>query len=63
MTATTKSIKNIPILCGAGIKTRQDVAKAMELGVQGILVASGVALAKNPEQVLRDFASGMQKFK
>lgn len=62
ITATTKAIKGIPILCGAGIKTKQDVAKAVTLGVQGILVASGVTLAKHPEQVLRDFATAMQKF-
>ncbi len=63
ITATTKAIKGIPILCGAGIKTRQDVAKAMLLGVKGILVSSGVVLAKNPEQALKDFAAAMQKFK
>lgn len=63
ITATTKAIKDIPILCGAGVKTKDDVAKAMQLGAKGILVASGVTLAKNPEQVLKDFASAMQKFK
>ncbi len=56
VTATTKAIKDIPVLCGAGIRTREDVAKAVLLGVKGILVASGVTLAKNPEQVLKDFA-------
>ncbi len=56
VTATTRAIKDIPILCGAGIRTRQDVAKAVQLGVKGVLVSSGVALAKNPEQVLKDFA-------
>jgi len=61
ITATTKAIKDIPILCGAGIKTRQDVAKAMQLGAKGILVASGITKARNPEQVLKDFASAMRK--
>jgi triosephosphate isomerase len=60
VTATTKAIKGIPILCGAGIKTKEDVRKAMQLGAKGILVASGVTLAKNPEQVLKDFAAAMQ---
>jgi len=60
VTATTNAIKGIPILCGAGVKTKEDVRKAVQLGVKGILVASGVALAKNPEQVLRDFAAAMQ---
>jgi triosephosphate isomerase len=61
ITATTKAIRNIPILCGAGIKTKEDVAKSVKLGVQGILVASGVTKAKKPEQVLLDFASAMHK--
>jgi triosephosphate isomerase len=61
VTAVTRAVKDIPVLCGAGIRTRQDVARALQLGVQGILVSSGVTLAKNPEQVLRDFASAMHK--
>jgi triosephosphate isomerase len=60
VTAATKAIKNIPILCGAGVKTKEDVRKAVQLGVKGILVASGVTLAKNPEQVLKDFAAALQ---
>lgn len=63
VTATTSVIKNIPVLCGAGIKTSDDVSKAIKLGVKGILVASGVVLAKSPEQVLNGFAKGMQNLK
>ncbi len=63
VTATTKSIKGIPILCGAGVKTKTDVSKAMQLGVKGILVASGITKAKNPEEVLTDFAKAMHNFK
>ncbi len=63
ITAATKSVKSIPVLCGAGIKTKADVEKAMRLGVKGILVASGITLAKNPEAVLKEFASAMQNFK
>lgn len=61
ITATTDSIKDIPILCGAGIKTAEDVRKAVQLGVKGILVASGVTLAQHPEAVLQDFARAFQK--
>jgi triosephosphate isomerase len=43
-------------LCGAGIKTGEDVAMALKLGSEGILVASGVVKAKYPESVLREFA-------
>lgn len=49
-----------PVLCGAGIHTGEDVRKAFELGVDGILVASGIVLSKNPSQVLTDFVKGMQ---
>ncbi len=61
ITATTKTIKNIPILCGAGIKTATDVKKSIELGAKGILVASGITKAKNPEQVLKDFSKVIEK--
>jgi len=50
---------NVPVLCGAGIKTKEDVKIALELGAKGILLASGVVKAKEPEKVLRDLASGL----
>ncbi len=56
ITKTTAAVKNIPILCGAGVKTGEDVARAFELGAKGILVASGVVNAKNPARVIEDFA-------
>lgn len=63
ITDTTSIVGQVPVLCGAGIKTGKDVAQALKLGAKGILVASGVVLAKNPEQVLLDFANAMQTFK
>lgn len=51
--------KNIKILCGAGVKNGKDVEKAIELGTDGILLASGVVKAKDKEKVLRDLASGI----
>jgi len=51
--------KNVEILCGAGVKNGKDVQKAIELGADGVLLASGVVKAKNKEQVLRDLASGL----
>ncbi|MBI4148673.1 triose-phosphate isomerase [Candidatus Woesearchaeota archaeon] len=62
ITQTTNSIKNIPILCGAGIKTAEDVRKALELGARGILVASGVVNAPDPAQVLKSFAHEFCEF-
>ncbi|RLF32039.1 MAG: triose-phosphate isomerase [Candidatus Aenigmatarchaeota archaeon] len=47
---------NIKVLCGAGVKTGKDVKKAMELGAEGILVASGVVKAEDPEAALMDLS-------
>lgn len=54
----TKSIKltKIKVLCGAGIKTKDDVKKAIQLGSRGILVSSGIVLNKNPRKLLTEMA-------
>ncbi|RLF61472.1 MAG: triose-phosphate isomerase [Thermoplasmata archaeon] len=49
--------KKIMVLCGAGISTGEDVKAAIELGAEGVLLASGVVKAKNPRKVLLDLAS------
>ncbi|MBS3128404.1 triosephosphate isomerase [Candidatus Woesearchaeota archaeon] len=49
-----------PVLCGAGIKTIEDVKKALEYGARGILIASGITKADNPEAKLRELAKGFQ---
>lgn len=49
-----EACKTVPLLCGAGIKKQMDVKKALEFGCIGILVASGVVKASNPEKVLRE---------
>jgi len=51
--------KNVKILCGAGVKNGKDVAKAIELGADGVLLASGIVKAKDKESVIRDLASGL----
>lgn len=43
---------NIGVLCGAGVKTGEDVSKAIELGSKGILLASGITKAENPKEKL-----------
>ncbi len=55
-----KSINDsVKILCGAGVKNGQDVAKSIELGAEGVLLASGVVKATDKESVLRDLVSGL----
>jgi len=51
--------ENVKVLCGAGVKNGKDVAKSIELGADGVLLASGVVKAKDKEAVIRDLASGL----
>lgn len=57
--AVKKINNNVKVLCGAGVKNCHDVSKAVELGAEGVLLASGVVKANNKEDVLRDLASGL----
>lgn len=64
-TVITKSIEGAGsrsrIICGAGISDKEDVSKAMELGSQGILVASGVIKATSWDKKITELASGMKR--
>lgn len=53
------SVDDIPVLCGAGVKTKDDVKMAIKLGAKGVLLASGVTKAADPKQVLLDLAKGL----
>jgi triosephosphate isomerase (TIM) len=47
------------ILCGAGITNREDVSRAVDLGADGILVASSVVKAKDWEAKIRELAGSL----
>jgi len=47
------------ILCGAGIVGGEDVARAVELGVDGVLVASSVVKADDWESKVRELANSL----
>lgn len=51
--------RKIAVLCGAGITNGEDVRAALELGAEGVLLASGVVKAKDPRKALLDLASGI----
>jgi triosephosphate isomerase len=53
--------KKVVILCGAGISHGEDVAAALKLGTQGVLVASGIVKAKDPYIITREFADAAKK--
>jgi triosephosphate isomerase len=46
------------VLCGAGVHDRRDVAKAIALGSEGILVASAVAASGNPGAAIEELLAG-----
>ena len=49
---------DVKVLCGAGVKSKEDVSKALELGSVGILVASGIVKSKKPDKVILDLIGG-----
>lgn len=59
--AVMEAKNSTKLLCGAGIVSGEDVAKAMQLGAKGILVASGIVKAKNWTHVIEEFARVISK--
>jgi triosephosphate isomerase len=51
---------SIPVLCGAGISKGQDVAAALRLGAQGVLLASGVVKAKDQRKAMLDLVEAFK---
>ena len=49
----------VKVLCGAGVKTGEDVKKALELGADGVLLASGVVKVQDAEIAIRDLVQGI----
>ena len=49
--------EGVTVLCGAGVKTGDDVRAALDLGAGGVLLASGVVKHDDPAQALRDLVS------
>ncbi len=48
-----KKALKMDFLVGAGIKTREDVKKSLELGANGVAVSSVITTAKNPGKILK----------
>ncbi len=45
------------VLCGAGISTGDDMKAAMDLGADGVLLASGIIMADDPKEALMNLVS------
>lgn len=48
----------IPLIVGAGVHSRGDVRKSLEMGATGIAVASDIMKAEDPRKELIDLANG-----
>jgi len=61
-----RELVQVPVIVDAGVGTASDVALAMELGIDGVLLNSGIALAQEPLRMaaaMRDAcAAGRQAF-
>ncbi len=45
---------NVKVLCGAGITCYEDYVAALDLGAEGVLLASGIVKAKDPKKALEE---------
>lgn len=52
--------KDVKVLCGAGVKTNTDVKKALSLGTDGVLLASGITKAKEPRKTIYELATALR---
>jgi len=54
-----KEVAKVPVLCGAGVTTAADVKKAIQLGADGVLLASAYVKARDPRELLMHMADAV----
>lgn len=47
-------------LVGAGVKNQEDIRVSLSIGASGVLLASGIAKATNPREILEDLCQGFK---
>lgn len=52
--AVKEICKEVRVLCGAGITKHKDYVRALELGAEGVLLASGVVRARDQKKALEE---------
>lgn len=57
--AAKEADPKVRVLCGAGVKTGDDLAMALKLGTDGILLASAVTTAADPGAALAELLRGL----
>lgn len=50
----------LPLVVGAGIHSREDVRKSLELGATGVVVATDIVKAEDPKKELLELVGGFQ---
>ena len=55
-----RSVSKSKVLVGAGIKGAEDVKRAVELGAEGVFVASGIVKADDPEKAITAMAGELK---
>jgi triosephosphate isomerase (TIM) len=60
VSAVRASSSTTHVLCGAGIHDRHDVRAALDLGAEGILVASAVTRASDPARAITELLEGFR---
>jgi triosephosphate isomerase len=53
---------NRPLIIGSGVNEPEDINTALKLGAKGVILASAVVLAQNPEEKLLELANAYQNF-
>ncbi len=48
--------REVKVLCGAGITNHEDYVRALDLGADGVLLASGIVKAKDQKKALEELA-------
>jgi len=56
--SAVKSVSNSGVLCGAGIRSRKDVRKALELGTAGVMLSSFIMKNDDIEGAIREVVNG-----
>jgi len=51
---------NLPLIVGAGIHSKEDVKKSLELGATGIAIAKDILKAEDPKKELLDLVEGFK---
>lgn len=52
-------VKRIPVICGAGVSSKEDVKAAIRLGAKGVIVANFVMSAKDKKKAISELLEGL----